>query len=120
MEKINFKLVDKLLIELPVDVNKIIYEYYNNFCNFCSNEMCECFSCKNFFCMISRCGNSLCICEKMSKYGFYPYGSSKFICSNRNKRNKQLEHYDDCFYKTFYCYNCNLYCYKCYYNKIVS
>ena len=68
MEKIKFDFVDYYLRKLPVDVNKLIYEYYDNFCCYCENEMSLCFCCEKYFCMIARCGNSLCalgtICTK--------------------------------------------------------
>lgn len=113
MEKIKFDFVDYYLRKLPVDVNKLIYEYYDNFCCYCENEMSLCFCCEKYFCMIARCGNSLCVCEKMNRYGFYPYGVSVYVCPN-----KCIEHYENCFYQTFYRYNCNLYCYECYDKKI--
>ena len=116
MEKINFDCVDNLLKVLPVDLNKIIYKYYDNYCNVCENEMGLCKSCEKYFCMMRRCGNSLCICEMMSGYGFFPYGISPLICPNTMM--KQREHYDNCFYQTFHCYNLNVYCYECYNKKI--
>jgi len=116
MDKINFKTFDNLLRELPLDITTLIYNYYDNFCQYCDDEMVICMGCKDFFCMIRRCNNCLCICEKFNRSRFFPFGASDLICPNSMV--KQREHYNNCFYQTFYCYSSKLFCYKCYFKKI--
>ncbi len=66
-QHITFDKMDKLLINLPKDVNKIIYSYYSKYCKSCG----DCCSLCKFYCM-EEClrevsGSDIC-CNLEHKY----------------------------------------------------
>lgn len=46
---LEFSVIDKILSNLPKDVNKIIFDYYENKCDKCKVEYKDCMSCENSF-----------------------------------------------------------------------
>jgi len=67
---LQFDEIDKLLIELPKEINKMIYLYYDTKCNNCGDEMIGCKICGDFFCKIHICfghqTSSCSICTEFS------------------------------------------------------
>ena len=80
---LSFDTIDNLLKELPKDINKKIYEYYDNQCKECGLELRECIKCDFYFhsyhccfrhevcsicsgasCPYSRMNSKYCLCDE--------------------------------------------------------
>lgn len=94
-----FYVIDKLLNKLPLDINKLIYSYYDNRCKKCNGEMRECELCNLYY---------------------HSYHS----CFNHNLENCNICNSLSCPYKKFslrYCL-CDeiIKCEKCFYSELVD
>lgn len=54
-ETLSFDIIDKMFNNLPRDINKMIYEYYESKCNECKIEMEKCEICEKYFCQFHIC-----------------------------------------------------------------
>lgn len=60
----SFRELDKV-INLPKDINYIIYKYWSNICEDCNNEIDYCEDCELFYCFCNKNISECYLCKKI-------------------------------------------------------